>query len=258
MNALFLISIFRLYSGIKLSFGHNSAHKNLLLNACFCWDSTLSLCEPDQKFNFGRPNGYCDSYLEFLVRHFKEIRLHAILHGAAGAVRAHNGETLGYCYMIGRGSSSCLLDPVTGLLFCLYVKLFLHSIFNSVNFWSGLSCNMLDIELADKIFIKKLGVSNDGNVQGYPFCPPLKYKPSKQWCKGWEFCNKNRKCKIFANWMGKQLENLEDHGCPNVRDLVDEEMWICSIYPFRHKTTLHWAERKAKLFSYWIMQQLNS
>ena len=68
-------------------------------------------------------------------RHFKVFTLHAKLHDAAGAVPAHSGKGPGYCYMIGRGPSSCFLGHVTGLrLFCLYVKLFLPSIFNSVDF----------------------------------------------------------------------------------------------------------------------------
>ena len=117
-----------------MSFEDNSVRKNLFLSACFCWDSRLSLREMDQKFKFGGTIGYGDSCLEFLNRHFKVIRLHAILHDAAGAVRAHSGRGPGYCYMIGRGPNSCLLGHVTGLLFCLYVKIFLHSIFNSVDF----------------------------------------------------------------------------------------------------------------------------
>ena len=77
--------------------------------------------------------GYGNRYLELLFRHFKIFRLHAILHDAAGAVRAHSGKEHGYCYMIGRGPKSCLFGHVTGLLFCLYVKIFLPSIFNSVD-----------------------------------------------------------------------------------------------------------------------------
>ena len=69
----------------------------------FLLASRLSLPEMDQKFNFGGAIGYENSYLEFLFRHFKIFRLHAILHDAAGAVRAHSGKGLGYCYMIGRG-----------------------------------------------------------------------------------------------------------------------------------------------------------
>ena len=134
MDVLFLMSIFRLYAGLKLSSEHNTARKNLLLSACFCWDSRLSLREMDQKFIFGGTIGYGNSYFGILFRHFKVFRLHAILHDAAGAVRAHSGKGPGYCYIIRRGPNSCLLGHVTGLLFCLYVKIFLPSIFNSVDF----------------------------------------------------------------------------------------------------------------------------
>ena len=135
MDVLFLMRIFRLYPGLKLSFEHNSVRKNLFLSACFCWDSRLFLREMDQIFKFGGTIGYGNSYLELLLRHFKIFRLHAILHDAAGAVRAHAaGKGPGYCYMIGRGPNSCLLGHLTGLLFCLYVKIFLPSFFNSVDF----------------------------------------------------------------------------------------------------------------------------
>ena len=87
MDVLFLMRIFLLYPGLKLSFEHNSFRKNLLLSACFCWDSRLSLREMDQKLKFGRTIGYGNSYLELLFRHFKIFRLHAILHDAAGALR---------------------------------------------------------------------------------------------------------------------------------------------------------------------------
>ena len=134
MDVLFLISVFRLYPGIKMTFEHKSVRKNLFLSACFCWDSGLSLREMDQKFKFGGLIGYGNSCLDSVFRYSKVFRLHAILRDAAGAVRAYSGKRPGYCYMIGRGPISCLLGPVTGLLFCLYVKLFLPSIFNSVNF----------------------------------------------------------------------------------------------------------------------------
>ena len=117
-----------------MSFEHNSVHKNLFQSACFCWDSKLSLREMDQINKLGGTIGYGDSYLEFLFRHFKIFGLHAILHDAAGAVRAHSCKGPGYCYMVGRGPNSCLLGQVTGLLFCLYLKIFLLSNFNSVDF----------------------------------------------------------------------------------------------------------------------------
>ena len=67
-----------------------------------------------------------------------------------------------------------------------------------------------------------------------------------------------RKCKIFGSFLDKEVGNLDDHGCPEIRDLVYpkavEETWICSGYPFRHKTTLHFAEREAKLLDNWAMR----
>ena len=134
MDVFLLMSIFRLYPGLKKSFEQNSVRKNLFLSACSCWDSRPSLPEMDQKLKPGGSIGYGDSYLEFLFRHFKVFRLNAILHDAAGAVRAHSGKGPSYCYMIGRGPNFCLLGHVTELLLCLYVKLFLPSIFNSVDF----------------------------------------------------------------------------------------------------------------------------
>ena len=77
-----------------MSFEHNSVRKKFFPTACFCGDSRLSLREMDQKF-FGGTIGYGDSYLEFLFRHFKVFKLHAILRDAAGAVRAHSGKGLG-------------------------------------------------------------------------------------------------------------------------------------------------------------------
>ena len=113
MDVLSLMSIFRLYPGLKVSFEHNSVRKNLFLGARFFWDSRLFLREMDQKHKFGGIIGYENSYLEILFRQFKIFRLHSILHDAAGAVRAHSGKGPGYCYMIGRGPNSCLLGHVT-------------------------------------------------------------------------------------------------------------------------------------------------
>ena len=134
MDVLFLMSVFRLNPCSKMSFKHNSVRKNLFLRASFCWDSRLSLREMDQKFKIGGAIGYGDSYLDSVFRYTKVFRLHAILHDATGAVRLQTGKGPGYCYMIGRGPNCCLLGHVTGLLYCLCVKMFPPSFFNSVDF----------------------------------------------------------------------------------------------------------------------------
>ena len=86
-----------------MSFEHNSVRKNLFLSACFSWASGLCLREMEQNLKIGGLNGYGKSYLDSVFRYSKVFRLHAILHDAAGAVRAHTGKGPGYCYMTGRG-----------------------------------------------------------------------------------------------------------------------------------------------------------
>ena len=143
----------------------------------------------------------------------------------------------------------------------------------------------LDIELADKNGIKKFGVFIAEKAQGYSFRPPKKYKTTEQafWCKrdlqgivwnsgsldyselsnilpraakGENFAKGAEKCKILGSLLDKVVENSEDHRSPKVQDLVNEEIWICSSYPFRHKNTLPCAESKAILFGNWIMRHL--
>ena len=68
------------------------------------------------------------------------------------------------------------------------------------------------------------------------------------------------KCRLSTRLLGQNAENLDDYGCPENQDLVGEgkvsSPWICSSYPFRHKTRLHCAERKAKMYAEWAMQRL--
>ena len=90
--------------------------------------------------------------------YFKVIRLHTKLHDAAGAVRAHSGKGPGFCFMIGRGPNSCLLCHGTGLLLCRYIKIFLPSSFDTVDFRSSMSGFVVDIGFADENVIKKMGI----------------------------------------------------------------------------------------------------
>ena len=101
MDIFFLMSLFRLYPGFKMSFEHNSFRKNIFLSASFCWDSRPSLREMDQNFKFGGTIGHGDSYLDSVIRYSKVFRPRAILHDAARAVRLQTGKRPGYCYMIG-------------------------------------------------------------------------------------------------------------------------------------------------------------
>ena len=151
-----------------------------------------------------------------------------------------------------------------------------------------MSLIVLDIELTDKNIIKELGLYIDGSLQGFSFCPPKTFKPNKQttwktshlhgiaWSSGKlaydklfavfygikvmnaeVFAKGLKKCRLLTNVLGRNVENLDDYGCPNIQDLVKtDSSWICSSYPFRQRTRLHCAENKAKVYVEWAMQHL--
>ena len=149
-------------------------------------------------------------------------------------------------------------------------------------------CIVLDIELTDERVIIELGAFIDGSVQGFSFCPPKVFKPNKQttwntshlhgnaWSSGELdydklfavfydtkvmnaklFAKELEKCRLLTNLLGRNVESLDDYGCPKIQDLLKtDSLWICSSYPFRHKTRLRCAEGKAKVYGEWTMQHL--
>ena len=74
------------------------------------------------------------------------------------------------------------------------------------------------------------------------------------------FAKEFEKCKLLTRLLGQNIGNLDDYGCPKFQDHVGEgnsdSSWICSSYLFRHKTGLHCAERKPKVYRDWAMQHL--
>ena len=151
-----------------------------------------------------------------------------------------------------------------------------------------MSCIVLDIELTEKNVIKELRLFTDGFVQGFSLCPTKTFEPNKQttwntrhpdgiaWSSGKldydklfavfydikvmnaeVFAEGLEKCRMLTNILGQNLENLLDYGCPKIQDLVKTDiLWIWSSYLLRHKTRLHCAERKTKLYRERDMQHL--
>ena len=71
------------------------------------------------------------------------------------------------------------------------------------------------------------------------------------------FAKRLEKCRLLTNLLGRNVEKLDDYGCPKVQDLVKtDSSWNCSSYPFPHKTRLQCAKRKAKVYREWPMQHL--
>ena len=149
IDVLLLMSISRLYSGIKVLFEQSSAHKNFFPSACRCWDARLSLLEVDGNFKLDGTIGFRDAQLEFKFILSKVFWLYEALHDAAAAVRSYSGKGTDYCYTNRIELNSCLLGHVTVLLFCFCVKL-LRCFSNCADFWSSMSCIELDIDLTDK------------------------------------------------------------------------------------------------------------
>ena len=99
-------------------FPNNKKPKNCFLAACKIWDQNINQ-EIDQTENSPTEN----SILDFSLARSKVFRLHAILHDSAGAVKATTNHGTGYCYMLPQFPSSCLLDHITGLLFCVFITI---------------------------------------------------------------------------------------------------------------------------------------
>ena len=148
-----------------------------------------------------------------------------------------------------------------------------------------MSLIVLDIELTEKNIIKERGFFIDGSLQGFSFCPPKTFKPNKQtswntkhlhgtaWSSGKldydklfavfydiktmnaeVFAKGLEKCRLLTRLLGQNVENLDDYGCPKNENLFrTDRLWICFRYPFRHKTRLQCAERKAKVHGQWAM-----
>ena len=89
MNVQKLNEILRVFEIIRQDFSSNTKRKNLFLCTCIVLDPDINLKEMDQKFPFGGLIGYGNSSLP----------------------------------------SSCFLGHVTGLFFCLYVKIFASSVY---------------------------------------------------------------------------------------------------------------------------------
>ena len=70
------------------------------------------------------------------------------------------------------------------------------------------------------------------------------------------FSKRLEKCRPLTTLHGQNVENLDDYGCPKIHDLLKNGSWISSSYPFRHKTRLHCAERKARVYGEWALQHL--
>ena len=204
---------------------------------------------------------------------------------------ALSGKGPGYCYMIGRGPNSCLLCHLTGILFpplckkfsalrfrfCWFLKPYVFDCTRykanwekhnwrtgTLFWWSSTRVLILSTKTCKP---KKQKTWNTSHLYGIAWSSgkldydklfaifyDIKVINVGVFAKGLE------KCTMLTRPLGQNVENLDDYGCPKFQDLVGEgkmnTSWICSSYLFRHKTRLHCAERKAKVYRESAMQPL--
>ena len=73
----------------------------------------------------GTDNSSVDKYLKIS----KVLRLHAILHDAGGFIYEIYNQGPGYSYMLPWKSSNCFSGYFSGILSCLYIKVFIRQFF---------------------------------------------------------------------------------------------------------------------------------
>lgn len=76
--------------------------------------------------------GIGDSYLNSLLKYSKVLRLHAGFHDAFGFMKSNFNIGPGYCYMVHWLPNNCLLGHITGILYCLRMKLFANNDFETI------------------------------------------------------------------------------------------------------------------------------
>lgn len=118
------------YCRIAKYYPNNSVRKNYFLAACLVFDKEADLDFIDEIADSGGLIGIGNSRLEKYMRQWKTIRIHAILHDAAGFIRDYSGQGPGYIYTLSSAINSCFLGHVTGLIFCCYLKIFKSSIYH--------------------------------------------------------------------------------------------------------------------------------
>ena len=239
------MSLFGYQSGLKIVSEHNSFRKNLVLSVCYGGSERIRTWQgPKNSKRWNLWSCRLGLGLGILLLQSTLSTSNTTSCCRSSAVKK-TGNGYGCWYLIEWAPKSCLLRHVTGLLFCLYLKLFLLSIFNSVSFWSSMSCIVLDNQLSDE---KVIGSFYEWECSGnFISLHQKKYKRTKAlWCtrnvneivsnsgsldyselanilprcKNWILRRRDKTCRIRTNSIDKNVENSDDHGCP-------KNSWSC-------------------------------
>lgn len=119
------------YKAFEELYPTNTTRKNYFLAACKLFDCNCDFEDVNELTPYGGLIGCDDSRLENYLNFSKIFRLHAVLHDAAGFMFEYNQSGPGYCYVLNlRRLNWCVIGHFTGLLYCLYKKLFSQSYYS--------------------------------------------------------------------------------------------------------------------------------
>ena len=120
------------YEEVSLYYKAMECRKKYFLAACQLFypeiDYEIALKLRPYGGLIGIENSRLDNYLKVS----KVLRLHAILHDAAGFIRGHYGQGPGYSYVIQCPINSCFIGHMSGIMFCLFQKIFRGNIFSCI------------------------------------------------------------------------------------------------------------------------------
>lgn len=100
-----------------------SKRRSYFLAACLFFDPDLDLEVAIKLRPYGGLIGIDNSRLDKYLKGSKILRLHAVIHDAAGFVWEHSQTGPGYVYAVSCPISSPLIGHLTGVGFCLYHKI---------------------------------------------------------------------------------------------------------------------------------------
>lgn len=126
-----LLRIQRIFHGVSRLYLNNSDRHNYFLSVCKHLASDIDLEVVNEMFPYGGMIGINNSMLDVLLGRLKVFRLHAVLHDGCGYMKSHQSVGPGYTYAMSCGINNCLLGHMSGLSYCIYLKLFNRRIYHS-------------------------------------------------------------------------------------------------------------------------------
>ena len=125
-NSFDLKLILKIYTSLKQTYPDNFNRRNYFLAACslfFVSSDNLNYDILIKLRPYGGLLGIDNSSLDKYLKNCKILRLHAILRNAARFIHKIYQQVPTYCYMLPRYCNNSLLGHLSGIAFCLFIKL---------------------------------------------------------------------------------------------------------------------------------------